>query len=117
MATDLIEIDPDQPQPEAIERAAACIRRGGVVAEPVPEAWGEAEAAEPALAEGMNGKGQVGEEGRGGRILAEDFNVDADFGIGAGQLADRLRRPAIGGREATNDVENPHTGRLQAVPV
>ncbi len=34
MATDLIEIDPDQPQPEAIERAAAVIRRGGVVAIP-----------------------------------------------------------------------------------
>jgi len=34
VATDLIEIDPDQPQPEAIERAAAAIRRGGVVAIP-----------------------------------------------------------------------------------
>ncbi len=34
MATDLIEIDPDHPQPEAIERAAAAIRRGGVVAIP-----------------------------------------------------------------------------------
>lgn len=34
MATDLIEIDPDQPQPEGIERAAASIRRGGVVAIP-----------------------------------------------------------------------------------
>ena len=34
MATDLIEIDPDHPQPEAIERAAAVIRRGGVVAIP-----------------------------------------------------------------------------------
>ena len=34
MATDLIEVDSDQPQPEAIERAAAAIRRGGVVAIP-----------------------------------------------------------------------------------
>ena len=34
MATDLIEIDPEQPEPEAIERAAAAIRRGGVVAIP-----------------------------------------------------------------------------------
>lgn len=34
MATDLIEIDPNQPQPEAIERAAAVIRRGGVIAIP-----------------------------------------------------------------------------------
>ena len=34
LATDLIEIDPDQPLPEAIERAAACIRRGDVVAIP-----------------------------------------------------------------------------------
>jgi L-threonylcarbamoyladenylate synthase len=34
MATDLIEIDPDQPGMRAIERAAATIRRGGVVAIP-----------------------------------------------------------------------------------
>lgn len=34
MATDLIEVDPDHPQPEAIERAAASIRRGGVIAIP-----------------------------------------------------------------------------------
>ncbi len=34
MATDLIEIDSDHPQPEAIEQAAAVIRRGGVVAMP-----------------------------------------------------------------------------------
>ena len=34
MATDLIEIDPDHPLPEAIERAAACVRRGDVVAIP-----------------------------------------------------------------------------------
>jgi len=34
VATDLIEIDADHPQPEAIERAAAAIRRGGVIAIP-----------------------------------------------------------------------------------
>ncbi len=34
MATDLIEIDPDQPAPEAIERAAAHLRRGDVIAIP-----------------------------------------------------------------------------------
>jgi len=34
LATDLIEIDPDQPSPEAIERAAAHLRRGDVVAIP-----------------------------------------------------------------------------------
>lgn len=34
MATDLIEIDPERPSPEAIERAAAAIRRGQVVAIP-----------------------------------------------------------------------------------
>ena len=34
MATDLIEIDPDQPMPEAIERAAAHVRRGDVIAIP-----------------------------------------------------------------------------------
>lgn len=32
--TDLIEIDPDQPKPAALERAASVIRRGGVVAIP-----------------------------------------------------------------------------------
>jgi len=34
VATDLIEIDPDQPKAEAIERAAATVRRGRVVAIP-----------------------------------------------------------------------------------
>ena len=34
MATDLIEIDPDRPSSEAIERAAAAVERGKVVAIP-----------------------------------------------------------------------------------
>ena len=34
MATDLVEIDPADPQPEALERAAAAVRRGQVVAIP-----------------------------------------------------------------------------------
>jgi len=34
VATDLIEIDPERPEPEAVERAAGYIRRGGVVAIP-----------------------------------------------------------------------------------
>jgi len=34
MATDLIEIEPDQPSPEALDKAAAAIRRGAVVAIP-----------------------------------------------------------------------------------
>jgi L-threonylcarbamoyladenylate synthase len=34
LATDLIEIDPEQPAPEAIERAAMHLRRGDVVAIP-----------------------------------------------------------------------------------
>jgi len=34
MATDLVEIDPEAPQLEALERAAAAIRRGKVVAIP-----------------------------------------------------------------------------------
>lgn len=34
MATDLVEIDPDRPQREAVERGAATIRAGGVVAIP-----------------------------------------------------------------------------------
>jgi len=34
MATDLVEVNPEQPQPEVIERAAAAVRRGKVVAIP-----------------------------------------------------------------------------------
>ena len=34
MATDLVEIDPQDPLPEALERAAAAVRRGKVVAIP-----------------------------------------------------------------------------------
>ncbi len=34
MATDLVEIDPDDPQPDVLERAAATIRRGKLVAIP-----------------------------------------------------------------------------------
>jgi len=34
VATDLIEIDPDQPKSEAIERGASALRRGKVVAIP-----------------------------------------------------------------------------------
>jgi len=34
MATDLVEINPESPQPEVLERAAAAIRRGQVVAIP-----------------------------------------------------------------------------------
>jgi len=34
MATDLLEINPENPQPEVLERAAAAVRRGKVVAIP-----------------------------------------------------------------------------------
>src|SRR5215510_12203638 len=34
MATDLVEIDPEAPQPEVLERAATAVRRGRVVAMP-----------------------------------------------------------------------------------
>ncbi len=34
MATDLVEINPEEPQPEVLERAAAAVRRGNVVAIP-----------------------------------------------------------------------------------
>ena len=34
MATDLVEINPEEPQPEVLERAAAAVRRGKVVAIP-----------------------------------------------------------------------------------
>jgi len=34
MATDLVEINPDEPQPEVLERAAAAVRRGKVAAIP-----------------------------------------------------------------------------------
>jgi L-threonylcarbamoyladenylate synthase len=34
MATDLVEINPEEPQPDVLERAAAAVRRGKVVAIP-----------------------------------------------------------------------------------
>lgn len=34
MATDLVEVNPDAPRPEVLERAAAAVRRGHVVAVP-----------------------------------------------------------------------------------
>jgi L-threonylcarbamoyladenylate synthase len=34
MATDLVEIDPERPQPDVLERAAAAVRRGKVIAIP-----------------------------------------------------------------------------------
>jgi L-threonylcarbamoyladenylate synthase len=34
MATDLVEIDPEKPQPDMLERAASAVRRGQVVAIP-----------------------------------------------------------------------------------
>jgi L-threonylcarbamoyladenylate synthase len=34
MATDLVEVNPEEPQPEVLERAAAAVRRGKVVAIP-----------------------------------------------------------------------------------
>jgi len=34
MATDLVELNPEDPQPEVLERAAAAVRRGSVVAIP-----------------------------------------------------------------------------------
>ena len=34
MATDLVEVDPESPQPEVLERAAAAVRRGKVAAIP-----------------------------------------------------------------------------------
>ena len=34
MATDLVEVNPEAPQPEVLERAAAAVRRGKVVAVP-----------------------------------------------------------------------------------
>src|SRR6516164_5342023 len=34
MATDLVEVNPDSPPPEVLERAAAAVRRGKVVAIP-----------------------------------------------------------------------------------
>jgi L-threonylcarbamoyladenylate synthase len=34
MATDLVEVNPDDPQPDVVDRAAAAVRRGKVVAVP-----------------------------------------------------------------------------------
>jgi hypothetical protein len=101
--------------PEAVHDQA--VKARGVLMEPAPEAGGEAETAEPALSESVNRKIERGKEGRVGRILTKDFDIDTDFAVGAGQLADSFGGSAIGGREASNDVENAHSQRLKAVPV
>ncbi len=85
--------------------------------EPAPETRREAEAAEPALAKRVDRKGKALQEWRVRRILAEHFDVDADFRVRAGQLSDSFRRATICGRQATDDVEYPHSRRVQAVTV
>ena len=73
MATDLLEINPEQPQPEMLERAAAAVRAGKVVAIPTDALY--ALVADPfslrAVAQVFRAKGR--EEHRSLPILVNDL--------------------------------------------
>ncbi len=100
--------------PDAIHHDA--IEAGGVLVQPAPQTRRETEAAEPALAEGVNRKGESGEERGVGRILTSDFHFDPYRKRGSGQLAHRLGWATIGWRETSNDVENLHRSQKQNNP-
>src|SRR5579871_999515 len=87
MATDLIEMNPDDPQPEVLERAAAAIRRGEVVAVPTEALY--ALVADPfnlgAVACVFRAKGR--EPHRSLLLLVNDIMMAEDL---AGELTNRF---------------------------
>jgi len=87
MATDLIEMNPDDPQPEVLERAAAAIRRGEVVAVPTEALY--ALVADPfnlgAVACVFRAKGR--EPHRSLPLLVNDIMMAEDL---AGELTNRF---------------------------
>jgi L-threonylcarbamoyladenylate synthase len=87
MATDLVEINPDEPQPEALERAAAAVRRGKVVAIPTDALY--ALVADPfnlrAVAQVFCAKGR--EQHRSLPILINDLLMAEEL---AGELNNRF---------------------------
>ena len=100
--------------PDAIHHDA--IETGGVLVQPSPQTRRETEATEPALAEGVNRKGESREERGGWRVLRNDLNVHPYRKIGSRQLAHRLGWATIGRRETSNDVENLHRSQKQNNP-
>jgi L-threonylcarbamoyladenylate synthase len=79
VATDLIVVDPEQPAPEAIQRAAAAIRRGEVVAIPTDALY--TLVADPfslrAVGRVFSAKGR--DEHRSLPVLVSDFLMAEDF--------------------------------------
>ncbi len=97
--------------PDAVHHDA--VEAGGIAVQPAPQARRETEASEPALAEGVNRKGEFGEKRGVGRILTSDLNFDTYRKIGSRQLTHRLGWATIGRRETSNDVENLHRSQKQ----
>jgi L-threonylcarbamoyladenylate synthase len=87
MATDLVEIDPEDPQPEVLERAAAALRRGKVLAIPTDALY--ALVADPfnlcAVTQVFRTKGR--ETQRSLPILVNDLLMAEDL---AGELSNRF---------------------------
>src|ERR1035441_5774051 len=87
MATDLVEIDPEEPQPEVLERAAAALRRGKVLAIPTDALY--ALVADPfnlrAVTQVFQTKGR--ETQRSLPILVNDLLMAEDL---AGELSNRF---------------------------
>jgi len=87
MATDLVEINPEEPQPEVLERAAAAVRRGKVVAVPSDALY--TLVADPfnlrAVTQAFKAKGR--EPQRSLPILVRDIVMAEEF---AGELTNRF---------------------------
>jgi L-threonylcarbamoyladenylate synthase len=87
MATDLVEINPDEPQPEILERAAAAVRHGRVVAIPTDALY--TLVADPfnlrAVTQVFNAKGR--EPHRSLPILVRDMMMAEEL---AGELNNRF---------------------------
>src|SRR3954464_14222478 len=87
MATDLVEINPEEPQPEVLERAAAAVRRGKVVAIPSDALY--TLVADPfnlrAVTQAFKAKGR--ELNRSLPILVRDIMMAEEF---AGELNNRF---------------------------
>jgi L-threonylcarbamoyladenylate synthase len=87
MATDLVEINPEEPQPEVLERAAAAVRRGKVVAIPTDALY--TLVADPfnlhAVTQVFNAKGR--EAHRSLPILVRDIMMAEEL---AGELNNRF---------------------------
>jgi hypothetical protein len=84
------------------------IETGGIAVKPLPEAERKAKAAEPTLAESVNGNRNFREERSGGRILRKKLNFNAYLKIGAYELTHSFWRATISGGQASDDMEDFH---------